>query len=89
MSSSLRTIVRRIIWLLIILGLLVDGPLLEDLLAPPQDVWEDFPARPEHLFQDWILFLGFVVLQGLLVLAALRLRPTDPIQTCLPSHLDG
>jgi len=89
MSSSLRTIVRRIIWPLIVLGLLVDGPLLEDLLAPPQDAWGDFAARPEHLPQDWILFLGFVVLQGVLVLAVLRLRPTDPIQTCLPSQLDG
>lgn len=80
MSSSARNIARRIIWLLIFICLLVDGPLLVDLFAPPEDAWGDFPARPEHLPQDWILFAAFVALQGVLVFAVLRLRPTDHIQ---------
>jgi hypothetical protein len=69
-------------WLLLALCLAVDGPLFEDLLARHQDAWGDFPARgAEHLLRNWMLFAGFVVLQGALVLALLRLRPNDSLRT--------
>ena len=80
MSSSLQTIARQGVWLLLAVCLLLDGPILVDRLQPYQDAFLDFPPRgTQHLLRDWILFGGFVVLQGLLWLVGLRLRA--PIQT--------
>ena len=95
-SSSLETIVRRCVWGLLALCLAADGPLFEDLLSPPQDLFGfDKQGRlyqPEHLTRNQILFAGFVVLQGVLVLVVLRLRP--PLQNSVlrlqaPKHSDS
>jgi hypothetical protein len=68
-------------WLLLAVCLGVDGPLFWNVLRPlrygPDDVGQLYVQ--EHLTRNWILFAGFVVLQGVLVVAVLRMHP--PLQT--------
>jgi hypothetical protein len=71
--------------LLLAVCLAADGPLFEDALSPPQDVfYVDGHGKlnePEHLTQNRVMFAGFLMLQGILVFAVLRLRQTAPLQT--------
>ena len=72
----MRIIARRCIWFVLAISLIADGPLFWDTaLWPPQDVFyvhETGQLNPEHLNRNRILFTGFVLIQGVLVFAAMR-----------------
>jgi hypothetical protein len=79
MSSSLRPVLQEVVWIVLGVCLLLDGPIFVDLMEPPRAAFADWPSVPEHPPLQWLLFAGFVVLQGLLVVAAIRLR--DPVRS--------
>jgi len=79
MSSSWRPVLQELVWIALGACLLLDGPLFVNLMEPPRAAFADWPAVPEHPPLQWLLFAGFVVLQGLLVVAAIRLR--DPVRS--------
>jgi hypothetical protein len=74
MSSSLRPVLQEVVWIVLSVCLLLDGPFFVDLMERPHAAFADWTAVPEHPPLQWPLFAGFVVLQGLLVAAAIRLR---------------